>query len=272
MYWECAQISECEDGSTFGSGDQDFRLDDIVEGLKSTSPFDSTRRLWYQLIQVYTSRSMTYETDKLPALSGVISAIMGQTNDTYYAGIWKNHFLAGLLWRLENPDLDLYVFAPKQPKRLGFWRAPSWSFAAVEGVIRYELHPSGTDYCAELKQCNLTLSGANPLGELKAGFAQIQGPVTTIEQIGQECTSEGFNCYVRLRDQKLVRGKVFFDFERHEYGGVLMLTPHAGLVITAVDDSQKNYVRIGVVQAWNDHGEPPLSASQYPQPISITLL
>lgn len=273
MYWECAKTSMCEDGETFGSGDEDFRLSDIADGLQSTSRAATDRRLWYKLIQAYTSRNMTYLSDKLPALSGVIAMIQRQTNDSYYAGIWKAHFLEGLLWRLEDPDLDLYVMVPKPPKRPDFWRAPSWSFAAVEGVVRYqELYSFGTDFCAKLEQCSLTPSGLNPLGELKAGFIRIRGPMTAIEQIGQERTSEGLDCYLRLRDRSLVKGKVFFDFEKHENSAVLMLTPHTGLVITLVDKARNDYVRVGVVQVWKDPDNPPLSASKYSEPASVVLL
>lgn len=261
-------MSKGEDGSNFGSGDEDFRLHDIAEGLKDVgkNPFR-----WYKLVEAYTSRNITYQSDKLPALSGVIDAIQRQINDICYAGIWKSQFIEGLLWRLEDPDLDLYVMAPKQPERPQSWRAPSWSFAAVEGVIRYEWRGLSS-YCAKLIECSVTPNGANPLGEIKTAFARIQGPVTTIRNIGKERTSEGSDCELLLQDDSFVRAKVFYDFERHEHAVVLMLMPDTGLAIEPVDIARHVYVRIGVVKRWRNPGSPPVATSQYPEPVSITLL
>jgi hypothetical protein len=215
---------------------------------------------------------MTYPSDKLPALSGVIATIQRQTNDVYYAGIWKSHFLAGLLWRLEDPESDLYVFAPKKAKRLDFWRAPSWSFAAVEGVVRYELHPSGTDYCAQLEECSLVPSGTNLFGELEAGFVRVRGPMSTLVEVGHECTFAGYDCGVGLLNGKIASGKVFFDFERYGECKVLMISLYAGLALTLAEGEQDRYVRVGVVQIWSGGDSTWLSAGLYGEPVSIVLV
>ncbi|KAF1829294.1 hypothetical protein BDW02DRAFT_485652, partial [Decorospora gaudefroyi] len=94
---------------------------------------------WFGLIEEYTAREMTYPTDKLPALSGVVSALQCSIGDICLAGIWKSWFLEGLLWRLQHPDWDSYVVLPKKPYRVESWRAPSWSWAALEGVVLYTL-------------------------------------------------------------------------------------------------------------------------------------
>jgi len=268
MYWECAQASQCEDGEGFGAGDEDFRIDAITQGLQSSS-----LRYWFQLVSAYTSRNITYYSDRLPALSGVIAAIGQKTGDLCYAGIWKYHFLEGLMWRLEDPDLDSYVITPKQPKKLDFWRAPSWSFFAVEGIVRYnELSTFGTGYCATLEECSITPAGENPLGELKSGFAKLRGPVTVVEQVGKDGTSEGLSCLLRLRGEYSVEAKVRFDFDTLDPCPVIMITPHTGLALKSISISRCEYVRIGTVQVWKDPNNPVLSSLQYPAPVTITLL
>lgn len=268
MYWECAQTSQCEDGESFGAGDEDFRLDAIVRGLLDIR---ANRLAWFKLVEAYTSRNLTYLSDKLPALAGVVDAIRRQTGDDYYAGLWKNHFLEGLLWRIEDPDLDLYVSKPTPPRKLDFWRAPSWSFFAVEGVIRYqELLSFETKYCAELEECSITSAGRNPFGECKDGFARIRGPVTTVEVTGQDRTSEGIQCSLQLR-HGFVNAKVRFDFEVLQMFEALMITPHTGLAIKPLDRAKNDYVRVGTVQIWKNPGDLVLSTSQYLEPISVVL-
>ncbi|KAF2026588.1 HET-domain-containing protein, partial [Setomelanomma holmii] len=135
MYWECA-AAFAEEGGTVNSSNDDhyfykeYSLQTVIDDLK-----DHTKRgdAWYRMVQEYTSRNITYQTDKLPAFSGIASALQEVTGDEYYAGLWKSWFLEGLLWRLQIPSSDIYVFVPKEPQRLDFWRAPSWSFAALEG-------------------------------------------------------------------------------------------------------------------------------------------
>jgi hypothetical protein len=263
MHWECAQISQSEDGESFGAEDKSFSLQDIIGELKA----EGDGLLWRRLIQMYTSRNMTYLSDKLPAFSGIITAIQQQTHDICYAGIWRKNFLAGLLWRLEDPASDMYVLTPKSPKRPENWRAPSWSFAAVEGVIRYEqlMKP----YCAKIEECSVTPAGANPLGELSAGFIRISGPLIAIEKVASQKTSAGRTCLLQLRDQGLANATVFFDFENYEESTVLMLTPNSGLAVRLLDHRGSHYVRIGIVQVY---GFPQVSASQLPESTSITLL
>ncbi|KAH4481480.1 hypothetical protein HBH89_249140 [Parastagonospora nodorum] len=71
--------------------------------------FNPAWRVWLRLIEEYTS------CDKFPALSGVTSALQKLTGDACLAGTWKSFFLQGLLWRLQDPNWDEYVFFPKTP-------------------------------------------------------------------------------------------------------------------------------------------------------------
>jgi hypothetical protein len=53
---------------------------------------------WYSMIERYSTRKLTHQMDKLPALSGLAS-LMSQTHDcTYIAGLWKEDMQTGLAW------------------------------------------------------------------------------------------------------------------------------------------------------------------------------
>ncbi|RYP08513.1 hypothetical protein DL764_001844 [Monosporascus ibericus] len=54
--------------------------------------------LWQKLVEAYSARSLTYETDRLPALSGVASRVHRQLGFRYLAGLWKEGLPANLCW------------------------------------------------------------------------------------------------------------------------------------------------------------------------------
>jgi hypothetical protein len=302
MFWECAEHFSTEDGLESGFQPcEEYLVEKIANGLKSvgqalflvtkykgkeTRSFNEGWRLWTRLIQDYTSRNIT---DKLPALSGVVSALQTLTGDSCLAGIWKSWFLLGLLWRLEDPECDSNVFMPKQRQRVEPWRAPSWSFASLEGVVLYGLldEPYG-DICAELLDCNVTAKGKNPLGELAAGFATIKAPVVSVFNIRLEASSSGKYCLFRVADDKIARGSMYFDVEVHQCCHALMITPYTGIAIVPVDAQEGMYVRVGAVSVYkiidvkNERAQfdrplamdrdRSLSLALYPEPTVVTLL
>jgi hypothetical protein len=232
---------------------------------------------------------MSNLSDKLPALSGVISLIRQQTNDIYYAGLWNSQFLDGLLWRLEDPELDVYVFSPKKPLRPSIWRAPSWSYAAVEGVVRYDTLTTNhsIQYCAELLECVVESAGENPFGELKSGFAKIRAPVTGVVEIGVLPTETIFQSsksgavlftnpeagtYCRFKFlHGDILGKVYFDFGVLKDCLALMVTPESGLII--VGNNTAGYTRVGIFEVLSFYADKSqLSAENLPAPVCITLL
>ncbi|KAI4688297.1 uncharacterized protein J4E84_005228 [Alternaria hordeiaustralica] len=227
MQWECSEQVLTEDGYIEDyKACEEISLERIAQGLKSmkdapvlrdtqrsqnaevTWRFNPAWRVWSRLIEEYTSRNMTFQTDKLPALSGVISALQKLTGDVCLAGIWKSWFLQGLLWRLQIPDWDEYVFFPKMPQRTDAWRAPSWSFASVEGVVVYNAldHDPGRETCAELLECDVCPKGVNPLGELTTGFAKIKAPVASVFDVSPEVEETGRGCKVRMTNGRLAEG------------------------------------------------------------------
>ena len=215
---------------------------------------------------------MTKHTDKLPALSGIAGAIQRQTKDAYYAGIWGRNFLVDLLWRLENPDYGMHGYRSRDARKPDAWRAPSWSWASVDGVIRHEEVPYATQPWAELEFCSLTPIGESLLGGVQDGFAQIRAPLTRVVNVALERSEGGFKCDVEVQGGCVRRAKLFLDFQRRDECLVLMVTPISGLAVEKVDGEEETYVRIGVVQILKSYNEASLEVSLYPVSKSIRLL
>ncbi|ETS02277.1 hypothetical protein M419DRAFT_51478, partial [Trichoderma reesei RUT C-30] len=59
---------------------------------------------WYYPILQYSKKKLTYETDRLPAVSSYAKLIASKSGDTYLAGLWENNLHRGLLWKLQRRD------------------------------------------------------------------------------------------------------------------------------------------------------------------------
>ncbi|KAL6800568.1 heterokaryon incompatibility domain-containing protein [Trichoderma sp. SZMC 28012] len=82
---------------------------------------------WRRILEEYTARSLTKPRDRLNALAGVAEHFSYTLESTYYAGLWSCELPWGLLW-YKTADTELR----RRPK---VYRAPSWSWAAIDGKI-----------------------------------------------------------------------------------------------------------------------------------------
>jgi hypothetical protein len=79
---------------------------------------------WFEIINLYSHRSLTRHEDKLVAMSGIASFIQRNTKFTYNSGLWQEIMSLNLLWiMISNPSARL--------KR----SVPTWSWASVDGTI-----------------------------------------------------------------------------------------------------------------------------------------
>ncbi|KAM0796128.1 heterokaryon incompatibility protein-domain-containing protein, partial [Usnea florida] len=83
---------------------------------------------WWDMIEIYTQRSLTRHGDKLVAIAGVAALVVREFGDDpspqYLVGLWNETLVAGLLW---------YVNGKRKSFRPPIYLAPSWSWVSVEG-------------------------------------------------------------------------------------------------------------------------------------------
>ena len=84
-------------------------------------------RSWPEIIEKYTDTLLTKPEDKLVAISGLARQVYSITKDKYCTGIWRKDMVLQLLWRLQRP----------QHKSELPYRAPSWSWASIEGKVEF---------------------------------------------------------------------------------------------------------------------------------------
>ncbi|UZP38276.1 hypothetical protein NXS19_006092 [Fusarium pseudograminearum] len=133
MMFECNHGFRKEDGWAIDerfpsiSSQPQMVSDDQTKDSDLGVSTDKLLRSWYQLLATYGGRKLTKPSDKLPAVSGLASIMSERLNDEYVAGHWRSLLITELPWQ------------PGDCKRVPEYRAPSWSWASVDGGIGIRL-------------------------------------------------------------------------------------------------------------------------------------
>jgi hypothetical protein len=131
--------------------------------------------IWRNIAQNYTRRKLTVSSDRLPAIAGISQKFTDAWPDVYCAGIWKQQFIPSLTWRrkesLEGPESQYWPPLSK-------YRAPSWSWASIEGPVEFDYRfdlGNLRGLGARLISCEVTpLRKQMPLGEVQDGKAVLE--------------------------------------------------------------------------------------------------
>ena len=155
------------------------------------------RRFWSYVIGNYTGRELTKQKDKLPALGGLAVEFQRHIGGDYVAGLWSKHLAAGLLWNgLVQPTSEGRQGAawddPTILYRPQTFRAPSWSWASIEGRVdswdfqiferSYEEGQEKVEITLEVLNYDVPLkSSAVPYGQVIGGTLTVMGYLRTID-------------------------------------------------------------------------------------------
>jgi len=125
---------------------------------------------WAEIVNTYSVKALTDPSDKLPAIGGVAQEFGHILGTTYYAGLWGRYLLTQLLWRasgsLAEPNL-----------RVEQYRAPSWSWASIDGPVDLCPHPYlSAKPGLTILRCDVTLCDDTvPFGGVSSGVLVVQG-------------------------------------------------------------------------------------------------
>jgi Heterokaryon incompatibility protein (HET) len=89
---------------------------------------------WWLILEQYSQLLLTIPTDKLVAIIGPIRAIESHGSLTNLAGHWKEYLPFELLWTTGKGQ---YRVKPSTCIRPAAYRAPSWSWASVDGPVHF---------------------------------------------------------------------------------------------------------------------------------------
>jgi len=161
---------------------------------------------WGILVSRYSRLGLSNPGDKLLALSAAAEAYGKAYSDKYaeerryMAGLWAEHMPFGLLWSLTGNPIS---YRPS-------YRAPSWSWASIDGEVHFHDERQSTHDlpCLTAK----VLSFDTQLALSAAPYGQVTGAQLRIEGL----MKDGFHCavadqWIRMSDPE------------HDFTGLAML-------------------------------------------------
>jgi hypothetical protein len=190
-FWECCTMTACE---TFPAG-LPASLSNHENILKLNDPFGSQGddgssaaesiskveqniyRYWAKVIQVYSSCNLTFQKDKLVAISGVAKALSGlfPNGTKYLAGLWAPNIVQDLL-RVRNSKTPTV--------RPTSYRAPSWSWASIDGGVACN-DLTRFSFDVTMIESKIVLAGDDTFGQVKSGLIRLYGPLFPLEVLSE---------------------------------------------------------------------------------------
>ncbi|KAK3906173.1 heterokaryon incompatibility protein-domain-containing protein [Staphylotrichum tortipilum] len=183
IYWKCPSAvysDEAAEALLPGPRIPDVTLD-VLSSLLHPEALHSRRRAtahrsvvlqhYYRLVHAFSTRKLTFASDKLPAFSGLAQRLHAVIGGDYLAGLWSSDIKNGLLWRSESG----YCRHLAEP-----YRSPSWSWAVADGPVitdyADETLTVPTPFDMQLLEYGITPRDENnPFGRLKDGYLVLTG-------------------------------------------------------------------------------------------------
>ncbi|KAI1042057.1 hypothetical protein LB505_007223 [Fusarium chuoi] len=120
---------------------------------------------------------MTKANDRLPALSGIAKWLQPHlANPGYLAGIWNNSDL--------HRQLAWYTYSTKYPRPQ--YRAPSWSWASIDGGSFWSNAPAIFTPQSEIIDISTTRGSSDPTGLVTGGHILIKGNMGRVQIFDHE--------------------------------------------------------------------------------------
>jgi hypothetical protein len=153
-------------------------LGDYLKDPQNSVNLDNVYQCWFELVAEYTSMALTKEEDKLRALAGLARATSEIIKDVYLAGLWKKDLVRQLCW-FECKTYRGFMSSPKA------YRAPSWSWAAVDGPVQYptfDYSPTnyGNPMAPEILEATVKTEEKEVYGPVTAGFLRLRGRLAVV--------------------------------------------------------------------------------------------
>ncbi|KAF7560551.1 hypothetical protein G7046_g3595 [Stylonectria norvegica] len=119
---------------------------------------------WEDVVELYSCRKLSLETDKLPAIAGIAEwfskiAAAASVKNRYLAGLWQSIIILDLCWSL---DYDT------GHGRVVQFRAPTWSWASTDGEVWFRRMSHSL---ATFQNAHIDLdSRESPFGRISGGW------------------------------------------------------------------------------------------------------
>lgn len=156
-------------------------------------PMSECLSVWASIVELYTQCQLTKESDKLIAISAIAGAMEPMMEGRYLAGLWEKDLVNQLAW---------YI-AGEEGRRPTVYRAPSWSWASVEGECILDVLSNDIKPLIEIRSAHVDLANDDELGPVEGGYLDVTGQLLFLGWNAPESQSNlqvpGFYIEARLQ-------------------------------------------------------------------------
>ncbi|ETR96852.1 HET-domain-containing protein [Trichoderma reesei RUT C-30] len=131
-------------------------------------------KVWHMLVEEYTKLHLTFESDIFPAISGIAKIFQRSASSEYVAGMWTKSLPYDLAWHKETLSDELAT-ENEWSRRPQVWRAPTWSWAAVLGPIKFLDMGTGLVTLCKIEDAKCFPYQTDRTGELSGGNLSLRG-------------------------------------------------------------------------------------------------
>lgn len=148
--------------------------DEGLETRSRTSQLVDAFKVWALAVSAYTQGSLTKEDDKLVAISAIAREVQPLMQCRYLAGHWDIDLVQQLGWSGANHS-----------SRPNMYRAPSWSWASIDGPIQqfYHMYDEIDHYypLIEILEACVNLASDDEMGQVQCGYLTLLGQTVDLD-------------------------------------------------------------------------------------------
>ncbi|KAJ9657442.1 hypothetical protein H2198_004317 [Neophaeococcomyces mojaviensis] len=192
LWCECQTIQrEAEDRMEGHSTRKEFKRK--LSTLLRSQDQKQKNQCWLDILAGYSARSLTFESDRLPALSGIVQQVATPERGRYLAGMWESDLPQSLLWYPPMMRRELRKHVVRSPG------VPTWAWPAVgmEIAPHIEKHKE-VRTVAEVLEVQCSPKTADPFGQVKGGHLLLKAPVVEVKLV--EGDHEDYKALVAFDD------------------------------------------------------------------------
>jgi len=128
---------------------------------------------WREILLYYTDLKLTFEKDRLPAISSLARRVAAIADLTYAAGLWVEDLPSQLLWHHSGNHSP----SPRNAAST----APSWSWASTTGKVSFYSASSEVVYFALSSAACVPLSEYDPYGQLRSARLELSAHLLPLQ-------------------------------------------------------------------------------------------
>lgn len=135
---------------------------------------------WYYPMLNYCKKNLTYETDRLSAVSSYAKLVASKSGDAYVAGLWKKNLHRGLLWKIDRRQRRTFRGLMRELSNPSEYIAPSWSWASHHSTLHFDLSDGMMQPECKVLEAKTKNYGGDVYGRVRSGHILVRGKACSI--------------------------------------------------------------------------------------------